>query len=100
MLELIAACYPVLAAAVETRVTLLLAEVLPTADGAIATEAQLDALLESVVTRVVAENDQTRSDPPTELEEAVDTVVLLMASDAAERARPELVARVLGAKRN
>jgi hypothetical protein len=100
MLELIAACYPALAAAVETQATLLLAEVLPVADGAIATEAQLDVLLESVVTRVVAASDQTRSDPPTELEEAVDTVVLLMAREAVEQARPGLVARVLGAKQN
>ena len=100
MLELIAACYPALAAAVEAQVTLLLAEILLAADGAIATEAQLDALLESVVARVVAGSDQARSDPPTELEEAVDTIMLLMARDAAERARPGLVAQVLGAKGN
>ena len=63
-LERIAARYPALAAAVETQVTLMLTAVLPAADGAIATEGQLDALLESVVSRVVARSDQTRSDPP------------------------------------
>jgi hypothetical protein len=74
--------------------------VLRAGDGAIATEAQLDALLESVVTRVVAGTDQMQSDPPTELDEAVDVAVRLLARDAVERAQPELAARVLGAKRN
>jgi hypothetical protein len=50
--------------------------VLSAGDGAIATEAQLDALLESVVTRVVAGSELARSDPPTGLEE-VDVTVWL-----------------------
>ena len=75
----------------------MLAAVLPTADGAIATEGQLDALLESVVVRVVTGRDQTRSDPPTELGEAVDVAVRLLARDAVERAQPGLVT---GAKQN
>jgi hypothetical protein len=70
-LERLAVRYPALAA-VEIQVTLLLTAVLPAADGAIATEARLDALLESVVTRVVAWSGQTRSDPRTRLKEAVD----------------------------
>ena len=80
-------------------VTRLLDVVLPPSDGAIATESQLDARLESVVARVVG-SDQTRSDTTTELEEAVGVAVWLLARDAVERARPGLVARVLGAKRN
>jgi hypothetical protein len=70
---------------------------LPASDG-IATEGQLDALL-SVVRRVVAGRGQTRSDPPTELDEAVDTAVCLLARDA-ERARLGLAERLLRAKRN
>jgi hypothetical protein len=40
---------------------------------------------ESVVERVVARSS-LRSDPPTELEESVDWMVLLLARDSAERA--------------
>jgi hypothetical protein len=100
MLERIAARYPTLAADVETQVALLLAAVFPTADGAITTEVQLDALLEAVVARVVIGSGRLRADPPTETDELVDTMVLLLARDAVEQARPGLVARVLGAKRN
>jgi hypothetical protein len=81
-------------------VTLLLAAVLPGADDAIATGAQLDALLESVVARVVIGCGRLRADPPTETDELVDTMVLLLARDAVERARSGLAARVLGAKGN
>jgi hypothetical protein len=52
------------------------------------------------VARAVAGSDLTRSDSPTELEETVDLAVWLLVRDAAERARPELVGRVLGAKQN
>jgi hypothetical protein len=62
-------------------VTRLLDVVLPPSDGAIATEDQLEALLASVVARVVAASDRTRSDPPTGLEEAVDVAVWLLARD-------------------
>jgi hypothetical protein len=48
---------------------------------------QLDPLFEYAVPRVVAGSDQTRSDPPTELE-AVHLALWLLARDAAERARP------------
>ena len=41
-----------------------------------------------------------RSDPPTDLEEAVDLAVWVLAWDAAERAQPGLVARVLKANRD
>jgi hypothetical protein len=40
------------------------------------------------------------SDPPTELEEAVDVAVWLLARGAVGRARPRLLARLLGAKQN
>jgi hypothetical protein len=53
--------------------------VLPAADGAIATEAQLDSLRESVVERVVAAGGKLLSDPPTDLEVAVGAMVLLLA---------------------
>ena len=56
--------------------------------------------LEAVVRRVVAGGDQMRSDPPTDLEEAVDLAVWVLAWDAAERAQPGLVARVLKANRD
>ena len=69
---------------------------LPT--GAIATEAQLDALLESVVERVVIGKGQSRDDPPTELDVAVDGMVLLLAREAVARARPGLVAAMHGAR--
>jgi hypothetical protein len=89
---------PALAAAVHTQVTRLLAAVLPTSDGAIATEGQLDALLESVVARVVAGSGQLRADPPTETDELVDTMVLLLARNSVAQARPGLVARVVVVK--
>ena len=60
LLERLVVRYPALAA-VETQVTLLLAAVLPAATGAIATEAQLDALLKSTVVRGVVR----RGSPPT-----------------------------------
>ena len=53
-LQHIAWRYPGLAAAVQTQVGQLLDIVLPAADPAIATERQLDGLIESVVERVVA----------------------------------------------
>jgi hypothetical protein len=43
----------------------LLATVLPVGDGAMASEAQLDELLGSVVERVVAGSGRLRADPPT-----------------------------------
>jgi len=67
----IAARYPGLASAVRTQVTRLIDTVLPAADGAIATEAQIDPLLESVVERVVVGRGQSRSDPPTALGVAI-----------------------------
>jgi hypothetical protein len=96
----IVAQYPGLASAVHTQVTRLLAAVLPAGDGAIATEDQLDALLESVVARLVAGSGQLRADPPTETDELVDTMVLLLARNSAAQARPALGARVVGAKQN
>jgi len=92
--------FPGLASVVHAQVTRLIAAVLPAGDGAIATEGQLDALLESVVARVVAGSSTLRSDPPTETDELVDTMVLRLARNSVSRARAELVARVLGAKRN
>jgi hypothetical protein len=74
--------------------------VLPAGDGAIATEGQLDALLESVVARVVAGSSTLRADPPMETDELVDTMALLLARNSVAQARPGLVARVVGAKRN
>jgi len=85
-LERLVVRYPALTVAVETQVTLLPAAVLPAGDGAIATEAQLDALLESVVTRVVAGSELARSDPPTGLEEAVDVTRVAAVRDAVEGA--------------
>ena len=99
-LEQIASRYPGLAAAVHAHVTRLLVTVLTAADGAIATEDQLDSLLESVVARVVIGSGTLRADPPTETDELVGTMVLLLARDAVEQARPGLVAQVLGAKQN
>src|SRR5262249_45565922 len=98
-LERIAARYPALAAAVETQVRQLLPAILPAGDGAIATEAQLDALLEAVGARVGV-GERERPEPLTTLDEAIDVMVLLLAGDAVARARPVLVGRVLGAKRN
>jgi len=92
----IAAGFPGLAEAVRTQVARVIATVLPAADGAIATEAQLDALLESVIERVVIGRGQSRSDPPTDLDVAVDAMVLLLVRDAVARRRLELVERVLG----
>jgi hypothetical protein len=74
--------------------------VLPAGDGAIATEAQLDALLESMVASVVAGSGGLRGDPPTELDDLVDAMVLLLARNSVVQARPGLVERLLGAKRN
>jgi hypothetical protein len=92
--------FPGLASAVHAQVTRLLAAVLPASDGPIATEGQLDALLESVLARVVAGSGQLRADPPTELDELVDAMVLLLARNSVAQARLGLVARVVGAKRN
>ena len=92
--------YPGLASAVHAQVTRLLAAVLPADDGAIATEGQLDALLESVMGRVVAGSGPLRADPPTETDELVDTMVLLLARHSVAQARPGLAARVVGAKQN
>jgi hypothetical protein len=90
--------YPGLAAAVHAQVTRLIAIVLPASDGAIATEAQLDALLESIVARVVVGSGKLRADPPTATDELVDTMVLLLARHSVAQARAGLVARVVGAK--
>jgi len=92
--------FPGLAAAVHTQVTRLLAAVLPASDGAIATEGQLDELLESVVARIVAGSGTLRADPPTETDELVDTMVLLLARNSVAQARPGLLERVVGAKQN
>jgi hypothetical protein len=92
--------YPDLASAVHTQVTWLLDAVLPAGAGAIATEDQLDALLESVVARIVAGSGTLRADPPTETDELVDTMVLLLARHSAAQARPGLVSRVVGVKQN
>jgi len=53
-----------------------------------------------VVARVVAGSGALRGDPSTELDELVDAMVLLLARNSVTQARPGLVARVLGAKRN
>jgi hypothetical protein len=98
--EKIVTRYPGLASAVHVQVTRLLAAVLPAGDGAIATEAQLDALLESVVAPVVAGSAHLRADPPTRTDELVDTMVLLLARNSVAQARSALLERVLGAKRN
>jgi hypothetical protein len=52
-----------------------------------------------VVAWVVARSGGLRADPPTELDELVDAV-LLLARNAVAQARGRLVERVLGAKRN
>ncbi len=83
--------YPGLAAAVHAQVTRLLAAVLPAGDGAIATEGQLDELLESVVERVVAGSGKLRDDPPTALDDLVDAMVLVLARHSVAQARPGLV---------
>jgi hypothetical protein len=67
--------FPGLASTVHAQVTLLIAAALPAGDSAIATEAQLDALLESVVGRVVAGSRGLRADPPTALDDLVDAMV-------------------------
>jgi len=92
--------FPGLASAVHAQVARLLAAVLPAGAGAIATEAQLDALLESVVARVVAGSGRLRGDPPTETDDLVDAMVGLLARNSVAQARARLVERVLGAKRN
>jgi hypothetical protein len=92
--------YPGLASALRAQVTPLLAAVLPAGDGAIATEGQFDELLESVVARVVAGSGRRRADPPTELDELVDTMVLRLARHSVAQARAGLVARVVGARRS
>src|SRR5262245_25486539 len=66
----------------ETQVTQSIAAVLPAADGALASEAQLDA---SVVECVVAGTGKRRSDPPSELDEAVGAMVLLLEREAVAR---------------
>jgi hypothetical protein len=45
-------------------------------------------LLESVVARVVAGSGRLRADPPTELDDLVDAMVLLLARNSVGRARP------------
>jgi len=92
--------FPGLASAVHAQVTRLLATVIPTGDGAIATEGQLDELLGSVVTRIVAGSRGLRADPPTELDELVGAMVLLLARNSGAQARGRLVKRVLGVNRN
>jgi hypothetical protein len=92
--------FPGLASAVHAQVTRLIAATLPVGDGAIATEAQLDALLGSIVARVVAGSGELRADPPTELDELVDAMVGLLARNSVAQARAGLVERVVGAKRN
>jgi hypothetical protein len=92
--------FPGLASAIHTQVTRLIAAALPAGDGAIATEHQLDALLGCVVARVVAGSGRLRADPPTELDEAVDVMVLLLARNSVAQARPGLVVRVVVAKGN
>jgi len=70
------------ASVVPAQVSRLLATVLPVGDGAIATERQLDELLGSIVERVVAGSGRLRGDPPTELDELVDAMVLLLARNS------------------
>jgi hypothetical protein len=71
--------------------------VLPAGDGAIATENQLDELLKLVVERVVAGSGKLRADPPTETDELVDAMVLLVARNSVWLRRGAgLVARVAG----
>jgi hypothetical protein len=82
--------FPGLASAVHAQVTRLLAAVLPAGAGAIANEGQLDELLGSVVERVVARSGGLRADPPTELDELVDAMVLLLARNSVAQARPGL----------
>jgi hypothetical protein len=92
--------FPGLASAVHAQVRRLIDSVLPAGDGAIATESQLDALLQSVVERVVAGSGQLRGDPPTESDELGGVMVLLLARNSVAQARPGLVSRVIGAKQN
>jgi hypothetical protein len=53
-----------------------------------------------VVERVVTGSGRLRGDPPTELEELVDVMVLLLAWNSVAEVRAGLEARVVGAKRN
>jgi hypothetical protein len=53
-----------------------------------------------VVDRVVAGSGGLRGDPPTELDELVDAMVLLLARNSVAQARAGLAERVVGAKRN
>jgi hypothetical protein len=53
-----------------------------------------------VVARVVAGSGRLRGDPPTELDELVDAMVLLLARHSVALARSGLVERALEAKRN
>jgi len=92
--------YPGLASAVHAHVTRLIQAAIPSADGAIATDAELDDLLGSVIERVVAGSARLRSDEPNELDEQVDAMVLLLARNSVARARPHLVERVARAKRD
>jgi hypothetical protein len=92
--------FPGLASAVHAQVTRSIAAILPAGDGAIAPEGQLDALLESVVARVVAGSGGLRADPPTELDDLVDAMVGRLARHSVAQARPGLAEWVLGAKRN
>jgi hypothetical protein len=48
----------------------------------------------------VAGSASLRTDPPTETDELVDTMVLLLTSDSVAQAQPRLLQRVVGAKRN
>jgi hypothetical protein len=68
----------------------LLTTVLSADAGAIATEDQVDALLESVITRAMAGRGQLRADPPTETDQLVDATVLLLARHSVARLRPGL----------
>jgi hypothetical protein len=53
-----------------------------------------------VVARVVAGSGRLRADPPTELDELVDAMVLLPGWNSMAQARPRLLTRVAGSKRN
>jgi hypothetical protein len=52
------------------------------------------------VERVVTGSGRLRGDPPTELDELVDTMVLSLARNSVAQVRARMVERLLRAKRN
>ncbi|HEV8674283.1 MAG TPA: hypothetical protein VGX21_09565 [Methylomirabilota bacterium] len=81
--------FPGLASAVHAQVTRLIQTM--RSEGRLARETELDEFLGKVVDEVVARTRQHRRKPPAELDEATDSMVLLLARNSVARARPRLL---------